>query len=262
MAKTRMIKHDLRTSEKVASWPFEIRYFWVLLWGYVDDHGKGKDNPLLVKSDCLPLDPDVTAEQVDGWLWHLVAAGVIVRYTVEKTHYLAIVNWPEHQKPPHPTKDVLPAATDPRAVRREVHASRMKDAGRPSEDFTHELGWVESGFGSEVEESAHLTAGVTFDDFWNVWGRKIAKADAEKAWAKAVKIADPLLIIEAARALWDSPWKGDPQFIPYPGKWLNGKRWNDPAPQPPQVEQPRPTAAQRNLATVAHFEQQQMEIES
>jgi hypothetical protein len=61
MAKTRMLKHDLRTSEKVATWPIEIRYFWVLLWGYVDDHGKGKDTPLLVKADCFPLDPNITA---------------------------------------------------------------------------------------------------------------------------------------------------------------------------------------------------------
>jgi hypothetical protein len=66
MAKTRMLKPDLRTSEKVASWPIEVRYFWVLLWGYVDDHGKGKDNPLLVKADCFPLDPDITGETVDG----------------------------------------------------------------------------------------------------------------------------------------------------------------------------------------------------
>lgn len=235
MAKTRMIKHDLRTSEKVASWPFEIRYFWVLLWGYVDDHGKGKDNPLLVKSDCLPLDPDVTAEQVDGWLWHLEAAGVIVRYTVEMTQYLAIVNWPEHQKPPHPTKDVLPAATDPRAVRRELHASRMNNAGEPSEDFTHELGWVESGFGSEVEKSAHLPAGVTFDDFWNIWPRKDKRKDAETAWNSAKRRAAPEVIVRVAAEYAAHPYRPAKQFVPYGATWLRGDCWKDPMPEAPEA---------------------------
>lgn len=252
MAKTRMIKHDLRTSEKVASWPFEIRYFWVLLWGYVDDHGKGKDNPLLVKSDCLPLDPEVTAEQVDGWLWHLQSEGVIARYMVDGAQYLAIVNWPEHQKPPHPTKDVLPAPTDPRATRRELHASRMKDAGDPTEDFTHELNWVGSGFGFEVEESAHLTAGVTFDDFWAVWPRKDKKKDAETAWRSAIRRSSAERIVEVATEYANHPNRPPKQFVPYGATWLRGDCWKDPMPEPPEADSRggRPTPTERAMTTL------------
>jgi len=163
MAKTRMLKNDLRTSEKVASWPVELRYFWVLLWGYVDDHGKGRDNPLLVKADCFPLDPDITHDTVNGWLWDLVAAGVIVRYTVDGHEYFQIVNWKEHQKPPHPTDDVIPSFDAPAAVRRALHEDFMKDAGSPPrnagaphEDFTPVFGlgrgWVEGGDANASKE--------------------------------------------------------------------------------------------------------------
>ena len=69
MAKTRMLKPDLRTSVKVASWPREVRYFWTLSWGYVDDFGKGLDNLLLIRADCFPLDDDVTLEMLVCWLW-------------------------------------------------------------------------------------------------------------------------------------------------------------------------------------------------
>ncbi|MEZ2390872.1 hypothetical protein AB6813_15275 [bacterium RCC_150] len=48
MARIRSIKPEIRTSEKVNSWPVEIRYFWIMLWGYVDDHGKGRDNAKLI----------------------------------------------------------------------------------------------------------------------------------------------------------------------------------------------------------------------
>lgn len=140
MAKTRMLKTDLRTSEKVASWPIELRYFWVLLWGYVDDHGKGRDNPLLVKADCFPLDPDITGEVIDGWLWSLVEAGVIVRYSLNDTDYVKVIHWSEHQKPQHPTPDVLPNPESAGAVLRRLHAPLMKSSGEVHEERTPELG--------------------------------------------------------------------------------------------------------------------------
>jgi hypothetical protein len=147
MPKTRMLKTDLRTSEKVASWPIEVRYFWVLLWGYADDHGKGKDNPLLVKADCFPLDPEITGETVDAWLDVLARDGVIVRYTVDGTRYFAIVHWGEHQKPPHPSPDTMPGPDHPGASARAVHEGLMHDAGTVPEGFTPGLGWVGSGLG-------------------------------------------------------------------------------------------------------------------
>ena len=51
MAKSRMVSADIRTDEEVNSWPIELRYFWVMLWGYVDDFGRGRYNPRLVKAD-------------------------------------------------------------------------------------------------------------------------------------------------------------------------------------------------------------------
>lgn len=250
MAKTRMLKHGLRTSEKVASWPVELRYFWVLLWGYVDDHGKGRDNPLLVKADCFPLDEKITRTTVDKWLWDLVAADVVVRYTVDDVDYVAVRNWGEHQKPPHPTEDVLPSFEVPGATIRAVHAKRMKDAGSSHAELSTGLGWVESGFGSGVGLDAHLTASVSFDDFWEAYPKKNNRADAERAWAKAIKLAAPAQIVRAARTLAESPYRPAKQFIPYGATWLNRQQWNDPAPEPPEEERGKPTPEQRLRQTV------------
>ncbi len=106
MARIRSVKPELRTSTVVAEWPWEVRYFWVLLWGYLDDHGYGRDEPLLIKADCLPLDEDVTRATVDGWL--SVMAGPVCRYTVDGRRFLHAPSWEEHQRPQHPKGTKIP----------------------------------------------------------------------------------------------------------------------------------------------------------
>lgn len=71
-----------------------------------------------------------------------------------------------------------------------------------------------------------------FDAFWDAYPKKAGKPAAKKAWAKAVKKADPEKIIAAARvyAGTDGVARG---FIKYPQGWLNEERFNDPDLQPP-----------------------------
>lgn len=54
MARIRSVKPDLRISRVVASWPVPARYAWVLLWGYLDDFGRGIDDVRLIVADCFP----------------------------------------------------------------------------------------------------------------------------------------------------------------------------------------------------------------
>lgn len=109
MARIRSVKPELRTSEKVSSWPIPLRYFWILLWGYCDDYGVGRDNARLIVADAFPLDDDVDVAIVGGWMDELEASKVISRYEVDGTRYFCVVNWAEHQKISHPSKRVLPA---------------------------------------------------------------------------------------------------------------------------------------------------------
>lgn len=63
-----------------------------------------------------------------------------------------------------------------------------------------------------------------FEDFWLTYPKRIGKGAAEKAFAKAIQLTDPDLIIEAVRK---SDWPKDPTFIPHPATWLNQRRWQD-----------------------------------
>lgn len=63
-----------------------------------------------------------------------------------------------------------------------------------------------------------------FNSFYEAYGKKLAKSDAEKAWMK-IDVEQMPGIIEKAREYSSSIT--DPQFQPYPASWLNGRRWED-----------------------------------
>jgi predicted transcriptional regulator len=59
-----------------------------------------------------------------------------------------------------------------------------------------------------------------FDTFWNHYPKKVAKADALKAWKQATKRKTADELIELAKAYSESKLP-DQQYIPYPASWLN-----------------------------------------
>jgi hypothetical protein len=85
----------------------------------------------------------------------------------------------------------------------------------------------------------------TFAAFWAEYPRKIGKAAAVKAYAKATKAADPDTILAGLRnavAVWKATSTED-RFIPHASTWLNAGRWDDEQPMPgmPPPAAPRPT---------------------
>lgn len=93
-----------------------------------------------------------------------------------------------------------------------------------------------------------------FDRFWDVYPKKAAKKDAQKAWAKAIKRETPDRIVSAAEkyAAWLSSPSRPGEFKPHPKNaqgWLNGDRWADFTAKPTSYswDDLRP-AQQRSLA--------------
>lgn len=66
---------------------------------------------------------------------------------------------------------------------------------------------------------------MTFDDFWAVYPRRVAKLDAQKAFAKALKIAPAEDIIAGARRY--AAGAREPQFTKHPATWLRSGCWMD-----------------------------------
>jgi hypothetical protein len=174
MARIRSIKPQLRTSLTAAEWPRDVRYFWVLLWGYLDDYGRGVDDARLVKADCFPLDDDVTAATVDAWLNVLAGANSLCRYSVDGRRFMHAPMWFKHQRPSHPTDSTIPPC--PHQHRddgsREGFANPSGAAPRHSAEGS-ESGSPDGNQGFEAQATVHhangaqmsISAGQTFANF-------------------------------------------------------------------------------------------------
>ena len=69
---------------------------------------------------------------------------------------------------------------------------------------------------------------MTFDDWYKSYPKKIARADAEKAWRKMSE-AEQKSAIESLPAhvqYWNACGT-ERQYMPHPATWLRGKRWED-----------------------------------
>lgn len=79
--------------------------------------------------------------------------------------------------------------------------------------------------------SADKDISPAFEDFWNLYPRKVAKQNAVKAWRK-IGADDSQAIIDSimanVRERINGEWKGkDVQYIPHPATYLNQRRWED-----------------------------------
>ena len=81
---------------------------------------------------------------------------------------------------------------------------------------------------------------LLFDRFWKIYPRHEAKAAARKAFAKAVKVAEPRVILEGAARYREDPNR-DPAFTAHPSTWLNKGQWDD-EPLPSQAPRLRAVA--------------------
>lgn len=83
------------------------------------------------------------------------------------------------------------------------------------------------------------TADPDFDRAWELYAYKVQKAAAQKAWAKAMKIADAQTVLDAIPAyvastrLPKEPERRGVYNRAHFASWLNGERWND------EVEPPK-----------------------
>lgn len=68
-----------------------------------------------------------------------------------------------------------------------------------------------------------------FDEFWAAYPKKVGKADARKAFAKAIKTVDLDTMLNAISVQKESDqWSRDNgKYIPNPSTWLNQGRWDD-----------------------------------
>ena len=137
------------------------------------------------------------------------------------------------QQKDHPNGDPITPARAPSRPRYQIPDKEFSDAGASSNPslFSGELP-------SNREHGHGRVNGKAFASFWQLYPHKVGKANAQKAFAKAVKAAPVENIMAGlkryARKTDDRPWCN-------PATFLNQQRWEDqPAVTPPRGQGPPP----------------------
>ena len=76
---------------------------------------------------------------------------------------------------------------------------------------------------------------ATFEDFWLMYPKRVARRDAEKAWARVGHEERVAALVALVK--WRRVWlaRGEIQYVPHAATWLNGARWEDELPEQAQM---------------------------
>jgi hypothetical protein len=108
MARIRTIKPSIFSSETVCSWPIPVRWTFAGLFTYMDDAGRARDEPRLIKAELYPLDDAMTIHKIEKHLEMIAKDGPLCRYLFDGTPLMHIISWTEHQRIAHPTPSKIP----------------------------------------------------------------------------------------------------------------------------------------------------------
>lgn len=108
MARIRTIKPSIFSSLTVSAWPIEARWTFAGLLTYLDDAGRGIDEPRLIKAELYPLDDKMTAAKVAKHLDLFEQTGPLCRYSHNGIRYIHVTSWREHQRINRPTPSKFP----------------------------------------------------------------------------------------------------------------------------------------------------------
>ena len=104
MARSRILKPEFWSDEKLATVPREARLTFAGLWTCSDDYGVTKGHPAWLKAQIFPYDVDLPLTEFRKWLADLERIGVIVPFTADGESFFHISNFSDHQRVDRPSK--------------------------------------------------------------------------------------------------------------------------------------------------------------
>jgi hypothetical protein len=131
----RTIKPEIWEDEVLGRTSVHARLLFVGLISQADDEGRLRGASQRISAAVFPYD-EFSAKKVDNWLAELERAGLIVRYETKGQRFVALPNFPVHQRINRATSSKLPPPpTEPSSpphvpLSEDSHPEGIKDQGR------------------------------------------------------------------------------------------------------------------------------------
>ena len=211
MPRTRTIKPEFWSDEKLARLSRDCRLTYIGLWNLSDDYGVVKGHPSWLKAQLYPYDEDLKLLTFSKWLDEIEAACMIVGFTSNDESYYYIKHFSEHQKVDHPSKQRNPAPPE------DIISHQSRDIRENSRDCRVE---------TETETETNILSGkpnngIPVKEIITYLNEKTGKSflPTTKDTVRHIKarinegysLADFYAVIDTMT----TKWRGDPKMIDY-----------------------------------------------
>lgn len=162
-------------------------------------------------------------KKVRTFLRDLNAAGMIAKGQA-RTQYATAYSLTKYET----YQTAGPADDRSAAGERQTKGKREAREGQDSTRDTKDTNYPLPSDGRMSARKILVAGDGSFDRMWEAYPRKVAKADARKAWQK-LSSEDREAAIAALPAFCATirGAKTEERYIPYPASWLNGRRFED-----------------------------------
>ena len=124
MARTRTIKPDFWTDEKVGKLSMQARLLFIGTWTHADDNGVVRGNPAYLRAQIFPYDDNLRSGELNRWLDALVECRMLIPIMWQGERYYVIRTFRKHQR------------TDRRVVNELIPSDELAQLRAPDGDPT------------------------------------------------------------------------------------------------------------------------------
>lgn len=109
MARKRMIDPSIWQSEDFGKLSNLAKIVFIGLFSLADDEGRGRANPMYLKSNLFPYNEDMRSADIEKALLEISSNMSVIFYSCDGSSYYSLLSWYTFQKIEKPTNSKLPA---------------------------------------------------------------------------------------------------------------------------------------------------------
>ena len=108
MARKRMIDPNIWQSEDFSKLSTLAKLVFIGLFSLADDEGRGRCNPVYIKSTLFPYEEGLRSADIDKTLSEISSNMSVIFYSCDGSNYYSLYNWNTWQKIDKPTDSKIP----------------------------------------------------------------------------------------------------------------------------------------------------------
>ena len=216
MARKRMVDPNIWQSEDFSKLSTLAKLVFIGLFSLADDEGRGRANPMYLKSSLFPYNEDMRSADIEKTLSEISSNMSVVFYSCNGSNYYSLLSWYNFQRIDKPTSSQLPAFDEnnkdirrlfvegsPRTPRG-VHPKRKEDNRKEIEEKRNRIKDIYNSNCPKLPQVQKLT------DKRKTAIDKFIKEFTEEQFEQICKIANSTDFLIGIN---DNGWKADFDFL-------------------------------------------------